>query len=55
MNKWEKIFNTTRNAGGRHETKKYIYSIYYGLHTVLVQYDKTTGKYFTPHTILKTH
>ena len=52
MNRYEKIFNTVKAAGGRDETKKKKYRIYYGLHTVLVQYDKTTGKYFTPYTIL---
>jgi hypothetical protein len=52
MNKWEKIFNTVKAAGGQYETRKFKYWIYYGLHTVLVQYDKTTGKYFTPYTIL---
>ena len=52
MNRYEKIFNTVKKNGGQHETKKYKYWIYYGLHTCLVQYDKTSGKYFTPYTIL---
>lgn len=52
MNRYEKIFNTVKSKGGTHETKKYKYWIYYGLHTCLVQYDKTTGKYFIPYTIL---
>lgn len=54
MKRYEKILEKAIENGGIYETRKYIYKVYSKLHTVLLQYDKSTGKYYCPLTILFT-
>jgi hypothetical protein len=52
MFKYDEMIKKVVANDGMYETKKYIYTVYFGLHTVLYQFNKETGKKFAIYTIL---
>lgn len=52
MRKYERIIEKAAKNGGMYETKKYIYRVIKGLHTVLLRAEKGTKDYKPVYTIL---